>query len=41
LADSEKLIKRTLHVAPMLKFYVFYLLGHANLKLFYEKVQDF
>lgn len=27
LGDSEKLMKRTLHVSPMLKFYVFFLMG--------------
>lgn len=41
LADTEKLIKRTLHIAPMLKFYVMFLLGQSNLRLFYEKVEDF
>lgn len=41
LADTEKLTKRTLHLSPMLKFYVQYLLGQVNLKLFYQKVQEF
>ncbi len=41
LLDTEKLIKRTLHIGPMLKFYVNFLLGWANLKLFYEKVEEF
>ena len=41
LQDSEKLIKRTLHIAPMMRFYVNFLLGWTNLKLFYEKVEEF
>lgn len=41
LIDTEKLLKRTLHASPMLKFYVSFLLGHTNLKLFYEKAIDF
>lgn len=34
LGDSEKLMKRTLHISPMLKFYVLFLLGQSNLRLF-------
>lgn len=34
-------MKRTLHISPSLKFYVNYILGWVNLKLFYEKVQEF
>jgi len=41
LTDSEKLIKRTLHVSPQLKFYVNFLLGHANLQIFYDKLVEF
>lgn len=41
LQDTEKLVKRTLHLAPMLKFYVNFLLGNTNLRLFYEKVLEF
>jgi hypothetical protein len=41
LIDTEKLTKRTLHLSPMLRFYVQYLLGQTNLKIFYESVLEF
>lgn len=41
LVDSEKLTKRTLHLSPMLRFYVQYLLGETNIKIFYESVLEF
>jgi hypothetical protein len=41
LTDTEKLLKRTLHVGPMLKFYVNFLLGQINMKIFYDKVEEF
>ena len=41
LTDSEKLIKRTIHISPQLKFYVNYLLGHANLQIFYDKLKEY
>ena len=30
ITDSEKMIKRILHISPQLKFYVNFLLGHSN-----------
>jgi len=39
--DTEKLKKRTLHLAPSLKFLVDFLIGECNVRLFYEKVEDF
>ena len=39
--DTEKLKKRTLHLAPSLKFMVDFLIGQCNLRLFYEKVEEF
>ena len=41
LTDADKLIKRTAHVSPQLKFYLAYFLGHSNLQIFYEKVLEF
>lgn len=41
LTDTEKLLRRTVHVAPQLKFYVNYLLGHANLYIFYDKIVEY
>jgi hypothetical protein len=38
LSDTDKLRKRTLHIAPALKFMTDYLIGYIHLKLFYEKV---
>ena len=41
LTDSEKLVKRALHVSPQVKFYVYLLLGFTSLQIFYEKVTEF
>ena len=41
LVDAEKLVKRALHVSPQLKFYTYYLLGHAHLQIFYDKLLAF
>ena len=34
-------MKRTLHLSPSMKFYVQFLIGMVNLKLFYQKVEEF
>lgn len=41
LVDSEKLLKRCLHISPQLKFYVNFLLGKSTLQIFYDKIREY
>jgi len=41
LADTSKLLNRTLYVNPQHKFYCAYLTGLANMNLFVEKALQF
>jgi len=41
LQDCAKITTRTLYVNPQLKFYQFFLLGHVNREIFYDKVIAF